>query len=62
MIMGTDVRLALELTDQRGAELRAEVERFRLARLARRRSPCAEPAGVRGQPQVAARPRRVPAR
>jgi hypothetical protein len=62
MIMGTDERLALELINQRGAELRADVERFRLARLARRRTTCAEPAGTGGQPRVAARPKRVSAR
>lgn len=45
MMTGTDPQLALDLAKQRGAELRAEAERYRLARRARART-------VRGRPAV----------
>jgi hypothetical protein len=45
MMNGADPKLALDLAKQRGAELRAEAERYRLARRARAH-------GVRGRPAV----------
>jgi hypothetical protein len=51
MIIGTDAHLALELTKQRGAEMRAEAERHRLIRWLRVR-------GARGRP-TRARPEEV---
>ena len=46
MMNGTDPRLALDLAKQRGAELRAEAARYRLAHRVRR----ARAHAVRGRP------------
>jgi hypothetical protein len=47
MMNGTDPRLALDLAKQRGAELRAEAERYRLARRARAHTVRGGPAAER---------------
>jgi hypothetical protein len=55
MMRGTDPQLALDLAKLRGAELRADAERYRLARRARAHGVRGAPTAQRHAPQPPAR-------